>query len=83
MNYFTKHKARFIELLSLFIKCLLFYLASIVFLESFLFVMCLILTTDAYNSFRMFVNMFEFFLTAVFMIMTPISLFFKVFNLKF
>mgnify|MGYP000003139853 FL=1 len=83
MNYFTKHKDRFIELLSLFIKCLLFYIASIVFLESFLFVMYLILTADAYNSFRMFVNMFEFFLTAVFIIMTPISFFFLVFNLKF
>lgn len=83
MNYFTKHKTRFIELLSLFIKYLLFYIASIVFLESFLFIMYLILTADAYNSFRMFVNIFEFFLTAVFMIMTPISFFFKVFNFKF
>lgn len=83
MNYFTKHKDRFIELLSLFIKCLLFYIASIVFLESFLFIMYLILTADAYNSFRMLVSIFEFFLTALFMIMTPISFFFKVFNFKF
>lgn len=83
MNYYTKHKDKFIGVLSLFIKCLLFYIASLVFIESFLFVLYLILSADAYNSLRVLVNIFEFFLTAVFIIMTPIAFFCKVFNLEF
>jgi len=83
MNYFTKRKDKFFRLLSLLVKCILFYIASIVFFEGFLFVLHLILSVDAYNSFRMLVDIFEFFWTSVFIIMIPISFFVEVFNVKF
>lgn len=83
MNYFTKHKDKFLRLVSLFIKYLLFYIVSIVFFECFLFLLSLIIGSDAYISFRIIVNVVEFFETALFIIMIPILFFCEVFNVSF
>lgn len=83
MNYFTKYKRKFISLMLLFIKCLLFYIASVVFLEGFLFSLSLIVNSDVYIAFRTIVSVIEFFGTAIFIIMIPIIFFCEVFDVRF
>ena len=83
MNYFTKYKRKFISLMLLFIKCLMFYIASVVFLEGFLFSLSLVVNSDVYIAFRTIVSIIEFFGTAIFIIMIPIIFFCEVFDVSF